>query len=70
MGKSKYIGRYEEYGDPDNTKKRYILDTVTGNVYLANKGKWELKISFDKDNLNDENKPKDHWKQFQKPKDD
>ena len=45
MGQSKYIGRYEEYGDPDSTNN-FILDTITGNVYLAKKGIWELTISF------------------------
>ena len=68
MGKSKYIGRYEEYGDPENSKNKYILDTATGNVYLANKGIWELEISFDGYGWKDDDKPKDHWKKYQKLK--
>ena len=67
MSKSKYIGRYEEYGNPDDTENRYLLDTINGNVYLEKRGVWELLISFGKVNLNDE-KSNDHWQKYRKPK--
>ena len=66
MSKSKYIGRYEEYGDPENIKNKYILDTATGNLYLAKKGLWELTISFDENYQEDGEKPKDNWKKYRK----
>ena len=69
MSKSKYIGRYEEYGHPDDSDNKYILDTINGNVYLANKGVWELIISFDVDESIDD-KPNNHWKKYRKPQKD